>query len=150
MPEDTGTKLNKVRAMKPETFMYIAGWIFIAIAAIVMAIIRVANIDVLNLPIRCVFNEYMHIYCPGCGGTRAIVLLLHGDIAAAFVYHPFVVYGALIFSVFMISRTLHFITEGKVKGIRFHLWFIYAGGAIVVAQWLIKLMFLLAFDIRLI
>ena len=32
---------------------------------------------------RCPFLAVTGHYCPGCGGTRAILALLHGDVAAA-------------------------------------------------------------------
>ncbi len=32
---------------------------------------------------RCPVHEYLHLECPGCGTTRAISALLHGDPAAA-------------------------------------------------------------------
>ena len=34
------------------------------------------------------------IACPGCGGLRGTASLLHGDIATAWAYNPFVVLGA--------------------------------------------------------
>ncbi|HEY6128147.1 MAG TPA: DUF2752 domain-containing protein [Candidatus Acidoferrum sp.] len=33
---------------------------------------------------RCPFYALTHLYCPGCGATRAIAELLHGHLAAAF------------------------------------------------------------------
>ena len=33
---------------------------------------------------RCLFHEMTGLYCPGCGTTRALYQLLHGNIAAAF------------------------------------------------------------------
>ena len=33
---------------------------------------------------RCVFHTLTGWYCPGCGATRALHALLHGNIAAAF------------------------------------------------------------------
>ena len=32
---------------------------------------------------RCPFFALTHHYCPGCGATRAIAALLHGNVAAA-------------------------------------------------------------------
>jgi len=32
---------------------------------------------------RCPFHEYLHLECPGCGGTRALAALLHGHLAEA-------------------------------------------------------------------
>jgi hypothetical protein len=32
---------------------------------------------------RCPFYALTHHYCPGCGATRAIAALLHGNVAAA-------------------------------------------------------------------
>lgn len=39
----------------------------------------------------CLMKRLLHIPCPACGGTRAGLCLLHGDIAAAFAYNPLVV-----------------------------------------------------------
>jgi len=36
---------------------------------------------------RCVFHELTGLQCPGCGTTRALHHLLHGDIAGAFHYN---------------------------------------------------------------
>lgn len=42
----------------------------------------------------CLFHTVTGFYCPGCGGTRAVMALLRGDLAASFLYHPLVLYGA--------------------------------------------------------
>lgn len=44
----------------------------------------------------CLFHWLTGLYCPGCGGTRAALHLLHGDIAGSLRYHPLVLYLAVV------------------------------------------------------
>ena len=37
----------------------------------------------------CLFHQLTGLYCIGCGTTRALSALLHGDVAAAFSYNAF-------------------------------------------------------------
>lgn len=39
----------------------------------------------------CIFYEATGLHCPGCGGIRATLSLLRGDIASAVYYNPVVV-----------------------------------------------------------
>lgn len=41
-----------------------------------------------RLPHRCPFQLLFRIYCPGCGGTRALEALLAGDPSRAFLLNP--------------------------------------------------------------
>ena len=36
----------------------------------------------------CPVYRYLHLFCPGCGSTRALSALLHGNFAAAVHYNP--------------------------------------------------------------
>jgi hypothetical protein len=36
----------------------------------------------------CPVYRYLHIYCPGCGSTRALASLLHGRVIDAMHYNP--------------------------------------------------------------
>ena len=60
----------------------------------------------LNLNFPCLFHLATGYYCPGCGGTRAITALLHGQLFRSFLYHPVVLYGA-----FLLLRVL--VTSGR-------------------------------------
>ena len=40
------------------------------------------------LPIGCPIKYFLHIDCPACGSTRALVALLRGDTASYFLYNP--------------------------------------------------------------
>lgn len=38
----------------------------------------------------CYIREHFHIYCPGCGGTRALIALLNFDLLKSLYYNPLV------------------------------------------------------------
>jgi hypothetical protein len=38
---------------------------------------------------RCPFYTYAHFLCPGCGATRALYEMLHGNVAGAWHYNAF-------------------------------------------------------------
>ena len=40
------------------------------------------------LPFGCPIKYFLHINCPACGSTRALVALLRGDTASYFFYNP--------------------------------------------------------------
>ncbi len=62
----------------------------------------------------CFFHELTGLYCPGCGGTRAFIALMEGDLARSFFYHPIVLYGYLCLTaaVFILIRQI----TGKRRG----------------------------------
>ena len=41
---------------------------------------------------QCLVFRYLHLYCPGCGATRALAALLHGRFIDALHYNAFVVF----------------------------------------------------------
>lgn len=43
----------------------------------------------------CPLLHYLGIQCPGCGGTRAMFSLLHGDVVTSIAMNPIVVAGYL-------------------------------------------------------
>lgn len=51
----------------------------------------------------CAFKNTFHLYCPGCGGTRAVDALLHLRILSSFFYHPLVIYVVICFCFFHIK-----------------------------------------------
>lgn len=75
----------------------------------------------LNLNYPCLFHLATGYYCPGCGGTRAIAALLHGQLFRSFLYHPVILYGAFLLLRVLISSTLeltksgHFSWSSKLK-----------------------------------
>lgn len=58
-----------------------------------------------SLP-ACWFYTRWHIYCPGCGGTRAFIALLSGRILDSLWFHPAVLVGAVSAAAYLVSQTL--------------------------------------------
>lgn len=64
-----------------------------------------------KLPVKpddCVFPERFGIPCPGCGGTRAMQALSHGEVATALAFHPAAVLGVFIAAAWFVSRFFQF------------------------------------------
>lgn len=40
------------------------------------------------LEMQCIYLRFFHIKCPGCGMTRAMLSLLHGNLGEAFSLNP--------------------------------------------------------------
>ena len=97
---------------------------------------------------NCVFESVTGLYCPGCGGTRAVIALFKGHFVKSFILHPFVPYAFIVYSVFMIKMFMlkHFGT-GTEKNGRI-LIFIYIGIGIIIVQWIVKLVLLIGYGIH--
>lgn len=111
-----------------ETVLYkcsITGIIFMIPVALFYHYIWKPYID---LP--CVMDFFFGIYCPGCGGTRAVKALLGGKVFLSLWYHPLVLYFAIIWGGFMITHTLERCGIKKIKGWKFHNWYLY--GAVII------------------
>ncbi len=106
-------------------------------------------IKITHLPQICFIYSTTGFFCPGCGGTRAFIYLIHGRFIKSFIYHPFVIYAFIIGAVFYVSQTLRYLTHGKVKGIHFRIIFIFIGIFIIVINWLVKNIALLFWSINL-
>lgn len=97
----------------------------------------------------CVFYTLLGLYCPGCGGTRAIEALLHGEWLASLWYHPVVLYTAVVYAGFMLTHTLEKLHIGRVHGWKFHSWWLFTALAIVIGNWIFKNILLLMYNVTL-
>lgn len=88
--------------------------------------------------IPCPFSTVMGIYCPGCGGTRAVRALLEGRLLASLWYHPLVPYAAVIGGGFMATQGLARLGIKHVKGWKFHNWYLYGAILLIGCNFLIK------------
>lgn len=86
----------------------------------------------------CVLSEVLHIYCPGCGGTRAVEALLRGHILESLWYHPIVLYTVVIFGGFMLTQGMERLGSRHIRGWRFHEWHLYGALVVLGCNFLLK------------
>lgn len=86
----------------------------------------------------CVFYRLFYVYCPGCGGTRALLALLRGDLITSVCYHPVVLYGAVVFGWFLLSHLLERLHVPGVHGARYHDWYFYVALALLALNCIVR------------
>lgn len=129
-----------------EDELYVLGLIFMVFGGIAFLIYYFVFVPVLP-PNACIFWKLFHIYCPGCGGTRAVRALLHGELGKSIWYHPVVLYTTVVFGGFMLTHTLEKFSVLHIKGWKFHEWYLYGALVLIIVNWILKNVLLLGFNI---
>lgn len=99
----------------------------------------------------CLMHAITGWYCPGCGGTRSIMFLLTGHPMMSFIYHPLVLYTAIVIAymllrhLFDMIRTKSFRTQKKY----FRTSMLWVALLITVINFLVKNISLIVFHIDL-
>ena len=98
-----------------------------------------------NLRFPCLFFLWTGLYCPGCGGTRAVRALCSGRLLVSALYHPLVPYCALVAGWFAFSWLLYW----KTKNPRYRRYlgnsYVYAGAGLIAVNFLVKNLLLVFF-----
>lgn len=94
----------------------------------------------------CAMNAFFHIYCPGCGGTRALDYLLHGRLLMSLGCHPVILYLVLLFLSYFIPATYTYVIKRNgSKYYRFHPWTLYLLLAIILGSFVLRNVLLIVF-----
>ena len=115
--------MKKRTSLQPGQGIYIAATI-----AMIVFFLAAAGLGMLSektgitISYPCLFKELFHLYCPGCGGTRAVKELLHFHIIKSFLYHPLVPYLAFLFLYYYIGTTLAVLCKGQRIFFRPRMW----------------------------
>lgn len=89
---------------------------------------------------RCQLKEMFGIPCPGCGGTRAVICLLKGQIRRSLYYHAFAVYLVAGYGIFFVTQTLQRLSGGRIQGLKYHNWYLILGLILLTVQYAMKLL----------
>jgi len=129
--------MKKSRDFRLEKNIYEAG-LFLLLAGIILVVIKGIFAADFALP-PCLFHKWTGYYCPGCGGTRAVKALLRGDVISSFFYHPVVLYGAVLYSWYMISHTIQYLSKNRLRiGMPYTEKYLYVAVIIILVQCVFK------------
>lgn len=130
-----------------EKQLFVIGCVLFFILIGIAVVLKLGWLD--RLPqIPCMFVLVFGMYCPGCGGTRAAKALLEGRLLASFLYHPIVLYGAVVYTCFMAT---HVLARFKVRGVRpmrYRNGYLWAGLVIIAVNFVVKNVLLRVFGIQ--
>jgi hypothetical protein len=87
---------------------------------------------------RCVFFVVTGLHCPGCGATRCLHALLHGDLAQALSYNPLLVVLLPALVVGVLRGAYASWTGRPVPGRRLPGWSIQLLFWVIVAFWVLR------------
>ena len=139
---------------------YISGLIILIMGITCIYFIMRYDIDLNEYIQPCMLNQLTGLYCPGCGGTRALRYLLSGRLLKSLYYNPIVAYVffpwiwlLITQSVYMIRKKLHIDITGLLSGrflrpLTVRPWYIYTGIIILLLQCFIKNIVFLCFSVR--
>ena len=126
--------MKKHKSLEDE--LYVLGWIFL-ILGLIGAFIFLKIVQPHLPESTCLLWKYFGIYCPGCGGTRALIHLFHGRILESVWYHPLVVYAFGLYVAFMFTHTLRKLHIIK-KGMKFREGYLYGALVVLAVNFILK------------
>lgn len=128
-----------------DIYFYVIGWCLIGALALFLIILKVLDREMVGFFPACTFHVLTGLYCPGCGGTRAVSELLQGHLIRSFLYHPFVPYIAILGSWFMISQTIERISHHRIAiGMHYRNIYLWITLILIFGNWIIKNAIILA------
>lgn len=94
----------------------------------------------------CFFPGILHIYCPGCGGTRAVRYLMRGDVLRSFMAHPLIIYLLILYiqSLWVSVYTIFIKRDMQVRTY-VYIWQLWLMLGIVIAVFVVRNVLLVLF-----
>lgn len=129
--------MKKKRDFRQEKTLYEAGVLLFLMGIFLIVTDKILDVK-FTLP-PCLFHKWTGYYCPGCGGTRAVKALLRGEVIRSFFYHPVVLYGAVLYSWYMVSHTIEYLSRGKFRiSMPYREAYLYIAVVVILVQCVLK------------
>ncbi len=132
-------KLCKNRLGNTDKIIYELGLVALGISIAAVLLYFCTGINVLRIKYPCIFNKVTGYCCPGCGGTRALRALLHGEILKSLYDYPPLIYGIIVYIVFMVRCTLYIFFGVRKSRDGAVVKYLYIFAALMIIQWIVKL-----------
>lgn len=135
-----------MKSFTKEDYIYFSLLTASVVLALATIIYRIFLIDIIPIP-TCPFYQYLGLYCPGCGGTRAFWALSSGDILKSIYYHPILMYFIVMVGLYLFFQTLDRLRRKKKYTFPFSNMIVYAGIILLLANWIFRNILLVFFHI---
>lgn len=121
-----------------EDVLYYVGIALLVTAGLVIFVLEFFDLELWP----CFFKAVTGIYCPGCGGTRAVKCMLSGNFLKSLYHQPAILPGTVVFLIFMVTHTIEKIfPQGKIKGIKFRMVYVYVFLGLLMLNMIMKNIF---------
>lgn len=88
---------------------------------------------------ECLIYKLTGVYCPACGGTRAVMSLLDGRVMESLFYHPVVLYAALLWIAYIGINTMILLwTHGREKMVHITRKYVLVGLLLLLINFIMK------------
>lgn len=125
---------------KPSSLRSDKLWLALVWMGVLVGLLYCYLIDPANssLGLPCPFHAATGLHCPGCGSTRALHQLVHGNLAGAFAYNPLavLVFPYLVYSLLSYSSAV--LRRKPLPGYLAPAWQIWAFLAVVLLYWVLR------------
>lgn len=88
---------------------------------LIVILLAAMSFVLMQIPVRqlpfgdCAMKSLFHLYCPGCGGTRAVKCLFRGDILGCICFYPPIAYSVVLGIYYYIKYFAGLILGGRYK-----------------------------------
>jgi len=139
--------LNSKRYKTHKIFYYLS-ILFVLLCIVLFCLYHYYDYTFYNTGPSCGFVTFLHCYCPGCGGSRAVDAFLHGNFLRSVLCHPVIVYVFLLFMAYFLPATYTFVIkrDGNLH-YKFHLATLWGLLIIVTANFILRNILLIFFQI---
>lgn len=94
----------------------------------------------------CGLRQLFGIYCPGCGGTRAMIALFHGHFLRSLVCNPAIILGGLLILYYEIGVIFTLIKKNGKRYFYYRKWPLYSYLMVVAVFAIIRDILLIGFQ----